>query len=271
LAFAGATKTLVALDRYEDRALSRRNGALRALKKLQIAGRRELLAEPIGPPRPKGPRRRNNPFNETNLVLNLGSLLKPFAKGGADRCRDRVLLWHCGEQTVAAIRFSVRFDGDRAHLTVAGRGCGEDVRQEIVVARTPTKVGGVTWSFECPETGKVVKFLYLIPGGRHFRSRHALGLTYRVNTLTRSERYFERAERLVERLGGTSFREKPPRPKHMRRLTYEFLWDDTKEAYLLSLLAVFGWSMDDVRYDEETKKFILPPIDRKKPRKKPKQ
>jgi hypothetical protein len=231
LAFAGATKTLVALDRYEDRALSRRKGALRALKKLQIAQLRRLLFEPIGPPCPKRPRNRNNLFDEDTLALDLGSLLKPLANDGLGRRGDIVLQWYCGEQTLARIQYSVWFYGDHARLTLAGRAWGQDVRQEIIVACTPTKVGGVTWSFKCAETGKVVKYLYLIPGGRHFRSRHALGLTYCVNTLTRSGRYVARAERLMKRLGGTSIREKPPRPKHMRRSTYEFLWNEIREAY----------------------------------------
>ena len=231
LAFAGMTKTLVALDRYENRALSRRNGALRALKKLQSAQLRRLLFEPIGPPCPKRPRNRDNLFDEATLVLDLGSLLKPLAKVGPGRHGDAVLQGYCGEQTVARIQSSIWFYGDHARLTLAGRAWGQDVRQEIIVACTPTKVGGVTCSFKCAETGKVVKYLYLIRGGRHFRSRHALGLTYCVNTLTRSERYVARAERLMKRLGGTSITEKPPRPKHMRRSTYEFLWNEIREAY----------------------------------------
>ena len=53
LAFAGKTEILMACERYERRAISRRNRALRALAKLQRELRREEAIEFVGPPRPK--------------------------------------------------------------------------------------------------------------------------------------------------------------------------------------------------------------------------
>lgn len=51
LAFAQIAKVIAALDRYERRALARRNRALRKLRKLERIARRGLLAP--GPSRPK--------------------------------------------------------------------------------------------------------------------------------------------------------------------------------------------------------------------------
>src|SRR3974377_866859 len=71
-----------------------------------------------------------------------------------------------------------------------------------------------------PERQKKVKYLYLVPGQHRFRSRHALGLTYRSDNLRRSVRYLNRAEKHMEYLGGGNPRLPPPRPKYMRRATY---------------------------------------------------
>ena len=42
------------------------------------------------------------------------------------------------------------------------------------------RVGGVRWTVKCPESGKMVRDLYLVlrPNHTRFRSRHALGLSY---------------------------------------------------------------------------------------------
>ena len=53
LAFAGKAEVLMACERYERRAISRRNRALRALARLQRELRREEAVELVGPPRPK--------------------------------------------------------------------------------------------------------------------------------------------------------------------------------------------------------------------------
>jgi hypothetical protein len=68
LAFAGKTEILMACERYERRAISRRNRALRALAKLQRELRRKEGIEFVGPPRPKLPRTRHIPFREEDVL-----------------------------------------------------------------------------------------------------------------------------------------------------------------------------------------------------------
>jgi hypothetical protein len=68
LTFAGKTEILMACERYERRAISRRNRAMQALTKLQREFRREEAIELVGPPRPKLPRTRHNPFREQDVL-----------------------------------------------------------------------------------------------------------------------------------------------------------------------------------------------------------
>ena len=79
LAFAGKTEILMACERYERRAISRRNRALRALARLQRELRREEAIELVGPPRPKSPRTRHIPFREDVLRLEVEQIREIFA------------------------------------------------------------------------------------------------------------------------------------------------------------------------------------------------
>ena len=84
LAFTGKAEILMACERYERRAVSRRNRALRALAKLQRELRREEAIEIVGPPRPKSSPTRQNPFREDVLRLQVGKVM------GASPPRGRV-------------------------------------------------------------------------------------------------------------------------------------------------------------------------------------
>ena len=103
------------------------------------------------------------------------------------------------------------------------------------------RVGGVRWTVKCPETGKMVRDLYLAlrPNHTHFRSRHALSLSYRSGYLKPKERYGERAERLMDRLGA-QWREPPIRPKNMQRRTFRRLTDELGDARRRELFANLG-------------------------------
>jgi hypothetical protein len=243
LAVADRTTTLLACGRYERRALARRNRALRALHRLESMPRNSLLPERVGSALPKYARRkdRHNLFKEPSLTLDLGELLKSITMRDRSGCGSSMAscaavswAWHTGEHTVAELDFSATLEGDRVVLRVQGRAWGQAITQEIVVTRRPTQVGGVRWSVHCPETGKTVKYLYLLPRQRHFRSRHAAKLKYRSNTLPPAYRHMERAQRLAERLGGVDPDIEPPRPKHMQGRTYDRLREEMWQANLRS-------------------------------------
>jgi hypothetical protein len=160
LAFAGKTEILMACERYERRAISRRNRALHALAKLQRELRREEVIEVVGPPRPK-PRGRVN-FSctcEWHFIKNM--YREP------------------GKSTVGVY---VTADDHHGFLHLRFEVNGEPIAQTFELAGKAMRVGGVRWTVKCPESGKMVRDLYLVrgPNHTHFRSRHALGLSYRT-------------------------------------------------------------------------------------------
>jgi hypothetical protein len=71
-------------------------------------------------------------------------------------------------------------DGDRRFLNLCFQVNGKPIAQTFELANRVMRVGGVRWTVKCPESGKMVRDLYLLLARdqTHFRSRHALGLSY---------------------------------------------------------------------------------------------
>jgi hypothetical protein len=238
LAFAGKTKILMACERYERRAISRRNRALRALAKLQRKLRREEAAELVGPPRPKSRLARLNPFREEDVLrLDVEQVMRSSPPlGGANfSCNCE---WQPSKKMVGV---QVTTEGDRGFLELCFQANGKPIAQTFELAATAMRVGGVRWTVKCPESGKKVRDLYLLlgPDHTHFRSRHALGLSYRSSYLNPKERYRERSRRLMDRLG-VQWGEPPIRPKNMQRRTFERLSDELFDACLRDASAILG-------------------------------
>ena len=242
LAFAGKTEILMACERYERRAISRRNRALRALAKLQQELRREEAIEVVGPPRPKLPRTRHIPFREDVLRLEVEQVMRASPPMGRVNF-SCTYGWQPGKSMVGV---DVTTDGDRGFLNLCFQVNGKPIAQTFALAGSVTRVGGVRWTVKCPESGKMVRDLYLVlrPNHTHFRSRHALGLSYRTSYLTPKKRYQERANKLMDRLGATAWAEPPLRPKNMQRRTFERLEDDLWDAWLRDAHANLGVSLD---------------------------
>ncbi len=249
LAFAGKTEILMACERYERRAIWRRNRALQALAKLQRELRREEAIELVGPPRPKSSVTRHIPFREDVLRLEVEKVM------GASPRLGRVNFscayeWQPGKSLYgrqpgkSMVGVHVTTDGDHGFLHLDFQVNGEPIAQTFALAGTAMRVGGVRWTVKCPETGKMVRDLYLFlrPNHTHFRSRHALGLSYCSNW--RKKRHWERAKRLMDRLGATEWREPPIRPKNMQRRTFKRLVDELWDAWLSDASANLGVSLD---------------------------
>ncbi len=244
LAFAGKTQILMTCERYERRAISRRNRALQALAKLQRELRREEAVELVGPPRPKSQLTRHIPFREKDVLrLEVEQVMRssPPMERVSFSCTCE---W---QPSKSIIRVHVTTDGDRGFVHLDFQVNGEPIAQTFKLAGTAMRVGGVRWAVKCPETGKMVRDLYLPlgPNHTHFRSRHALSLSYRSSYLKPNERYCERAERLMDRLGVHRWREQPLRPKNMQRRTFAMLKDELWDAWRRALFASLGWSPDD--------------------------
>ena len=243
LAFAGKTEILMACERYERRAISRRNRALHALAKLQRELRREEAIELVGPPRPKSSLTRQNPFREDVLRLQVEKLMGSAPRGRVNfscTCEWHFIKNMYGEPGKSTVGVYVTADDHHGFLHLRFEVNGEPIAQTFELAGTAMRVGGVRWTVKCPESGKMVRDLYL--HDRHFRSRHALGLSYCSNW--RKKRHWERAKRLMDRLGATEWREPPIRPKNMQRRTFKRLEDELWDAWLSDASANLGVSLD---------------------------
>jgi hypothetical protein len=243
LAFAGKTEILMACERYERRAISRRNRALHALAKLQRELRREEAIEVVGPPRPKSSLTRHNPFRENVLRLQVEKLMGSAPRGRVNfscTCEWHFIKNMYGEPGKSTVGVYVTADDHHGFLHLRFEVNGEPIAQTFELACKAMRVGGVRWTVKCPESGKMVRDLYL--HDRHFRSRHALGLSYCSNW--RKKRHGERAKRLMDRLGATEWREPPIRPKNMQRRTFKRLEDELWDAWVSDASANLGVSLD---------------------------
>ena len=243
LAFAGKTEILMACERYERRAISRRNRALHALAKLQRELRREEAIEVVGPPRPKSSLTRHNPFRENVLRLQVEKLMGSAPRGRVNfSCTWE---WHFiknmygGQPGKSTVGVYVTADDHHGFLHLRFEVNGEPIAQTFELAGKAMRVGGVRWTVKCPESGKMVRDLYL--HDRHFRSRHALGLSYCSNWP--KKRHWQHARKLMNRLGAR-WGEPPIRPKNMQRRRFKRLADELWDAWVRDASAQFGVPLD---------------------------
>ncbi len=251
-AFAQKSKTLAAFDRYERRALARRNRALRELLLVRVARLREP-PEPVGPPQAKDTVR-SNPFVQDLMRLELRTILERRLADPSQvplrPLRDFLpLQWGSAQEPVLSVSAVVEINGHAGLLTLRFTVQGQEVKQDFAIAGTRMRVGGVRWHFKCPDTAKLVRELYFVESERAFRSRHALKLTYESQRRAAADRYLVRARKLMRRIGATDFILMPPRPKYMRRRTYDRICAEIEEAGLRMRLAALGRSAADFGID----------------------
>ncbi len=96
----------------------------------------------------------------------------------------------------------------------------------VALTTTVPPFGGVRWRFVCPRTGRLADKLYLPPGADRFASRAAFRMSYLSQRNGPMSRAQSGEARVVRKLGATYERPntpQPPRPKWMRRKTYDRL------------------------------------------------
>ena len=123
---------------------------------------------------------------------------------------------------------------------------GESVQRITLVSRS-RNFGGRQWFFLCPVTGRLATVLWKPPGAARFCSRQAWGrqVAYRSQFQNASDRACLGKERIKARLIGDLNPEDwelPPKPKWMRRKTYNRLeqkfdrYEDTLDSGIESLV-----------------------------------
>ncbi|MDR6846819.1 hypothetical protein [Sphingomonas sp. BE137] len=154
---------------------------------------------------------------EDCLSLDLAWIMRlgPIGDGQAG---SGEIKWRVDGAALRSARFRLDLGKlESATLTI----CSETISQAVTLTALPQNFGGRRWWMRCPVTGERVRCLYLPPGGARFASRKALGLSYRVERLTRFDRPFEKLFRAQRRLGevqglGAGLK----RPKGMWNRTY---------------------------------------------------
>jgi hypothetical protein len=163
---------------------------------------------------------------EDCLALDLAGLMRlgPIREG---MTAHGELAWSQNGEQIQAIRFRLHLRRvDEASLTLQYQLCSanrqpREISQEIQLAHTRPNFGGRRWWLRCPVTGERARTLYLPPAGERFASRKAWGLAYRVETLNRFDRPFEKLFRAQRRLGHPqSLAAGLERPKGMWRRTF---------------------------------------------------
>jgi hypothetical protein len=98
------------------------------------------------------------------------------------------------------------------------------IRYTVGLETTPQPFGGVRWWFTCPHTGRRASRLFLPRGAAQFLSRHAYGLGYASQRLSKWALLDRRAQKIQEALRGDdagALSTLPPKPKWMRWPTYD--------------------------------------------------
>src|SRR5262245_48298078 len=153
LAFAEQAKMLAAFDRYERRALGRRNRALRKLRRLERLAVKEMFKP--GPPRPNPERSKGNPYEQGVLTLTLSEVMK-FVDARFKKYYGSVEL---GRPQALVVSVSLRLsdDHDQGSFELNFDLVGESVTQTITIEAKPSTVGAPKWCLRCPETFKMVR------------------------------------------------------------------------------------------------------------------
>lgn len=144
------------------------------------------------------------------------------------RCIPGNLRWTRGGEPSGNIDYTCDMrDPDNASMelrfSVTRHRTGERKQyvQRVPLSYTVPQFGGRRWWMHCPVTGQRVAKLFVPAGGDIFASRKAWRIAYRSQRGSRSDRAFDRLNRLQRKLGCQEGWEMPiRRPKGMHHRTY---------------------------------------------------
>lgn len=158
---------------------------------------------------------------DLNRLLRLNLVRSGAAWGSTIRWTERL----SGRETDCG-RISADMTGERTGWLRIELG---RLDQRVDLVAVPRPYGGRQWYALCPTTRRRASVLWMPPGANGFASRHAWGrrVAYGSQFLGPCERAFDAAQDIRWRLGGRDWLSlddpPPPRPKGMRRRTYDAL------------------------------------------------
>ena len=216
------------------------------------------------------PGRRATVEGTAALVLDAAAVVRAFREalrqaagpGGAvpEGCwldlPERRWLWSRDGEPWAEAEVGLRLGPDWGVATlrydIGSLTCATGPQNETVaLTTTPCRFGGRRWWWRCPETDRRCAKVLLPNGGRRFLSRAAYDLAYASQAEDAIMRAHRRAAGIHRRLRSDARlagAPAPPRPKGMRRRTYERLVAQLGEAetalnkaHLDGALRILGW------------------------------
>lgn len=151
----------------------------------------------------------------------------------------------------AKITYRIARQGPReAQLRLSYARDGEAIAYDVRLVAEPCRFGGVRWFAICPATQLKVSKLYLPPGAKRFLARKAWRLAYASqNVAPGFDRLCAQRDRLLARKLKSDDPDFPPKPKGMRRSTYERhldRLDHLNTAMDLAILQRFGMTAEAI-------------------------
>ncbi len=128
--------------------------------------------------------------------------------------------WSRDGEVQASIGASVQGDENHTVLALDYTLNGSAMRQQIRLAASPCRFGGVRWLAICPSTGRRVAHLYIGASGAF--SRHAYRLAFNSQRECALHRSLRRRDKALAKLKSDD-PEFLPRPRGMHARTYERL------------------------------------------------
>jgi hypothetical protein len=171
------------------------------------------------------PRDRRRLTLESGPMLDLAKLI-PSGAGKPGTHINAVWTYTSGE----AVRIEIRLDQADGSLSLWFEGRN----QFFWLCPRDRHFGGQQWYVICPKTSKRVRVLYKPGGAPGFASRHAWGrrAAYASQFLDPIGRAWRTKTKVKARVLGDADPDEwdlPPRPKHMRRRTYQ-RWEAKYDA-----------------------------------------
>lgn len=157
---------------------------------------------------------------DINRMTKLGAIQEGCLKSGSWVWTDR----QTGEE-MSKIGYQCNtLDKENSYLRLTYKFTNTDqsLDYQVRLVRTYPPYGGVRFWFICPERGKRIAKLFLIPSDGRFVSRHVYKVRYASQSKGPIDRMIDKKWRLVRKTGGDYF---PVRPKGMHRRTFERIMD----------------------------------------------
>ena len=181
---------------------------------------------------------------EEGLSLDINRLIKKawIIPGAFSHCRVNWSWGYTQEWVASADLSAAMISLERSWLMIKTG----DVDQRVALTTRPRHFGGHQWYFVCPQMNQLASVIWKPPGARSFACRQAWGsqVAYRSQFQSRYDRALSAAQSIHSQLGGPEWAgldgNDPPKPKWMRRATYQRLLEQS-------------WANEDIAYEKLVK------------------